>query len=446
MNAVLLCCLLALTVEAAAQEVPVVRVLSPADGAREVDPATTNLRISFSIDMDRDSGWSICGGGSSFPKVEEIAWRDARTLEVRVRLEPGVRYRMPLNCAGSGQNFRSAEGARLAPVPWSFRTRDDRVADADRQAANGTALERLRALIADEYSYRDRVVADWDAVFAAHRDGIVRAASAGTFVLRCADLLAAAEDPHLWIGERGERGATYTPTPPAANYDLAAIARLVPDLQRPNPAVWHGSLVDEEVGRVGYLLIHTLANERQADLLAVPDLLDELAGSCDALILDLRANGGGNEILAMPIAAWFVEGRKVYAGHVRRNPRTGAWDDQQQRVIVGNGPGRRFRGPVAVLVGPQCMSSCEAFVLMMRQAERAVLVGAKTGGASGNPQPHALGDDITVWLPSWRATDAEGLNFEGRGLAPDVEVATTAADFRDGDPVLQRAVELLRAR
>jgi hypothetical protein len=444
MNAVAPLAVLLLAAVAAAQDPPVVRALSPADGAREVDPATTSLTIAFSTDMDRRAGWSICGGGPSFPKIGKIAWRDARTLELQVQLEPGVRYELPLNCAGSGQNFRDTAGARLAPTPWSFTTRDDRVAEPERQAVNAAALDRLQALVEREYSYRDRVVADWGARFAARRDAIVRAATEATFALRCADLLAAAEDPHLWIDVGGQRIPTDPRRSPAPNVDLAALARELPGLERPNPAVWHATFKTAELGEVGYVAVHTLASERQRELELVQDLLGEMAGRCAALVLDLRTNGGGNEALALPIAAWFVEGRRVYAGHRTRNPETGSFDRHQQRGIEGHGPERCFRGPVAVLIGPQCMSSCEAFVLMMRQAERAVLVGARTRGASGNPQPHELGNGVTVWLPSWRATDADGRPFEGVGIAPDVEVGADAS--RGGDPVLRAALARLGAR
>lgn len=423
---------------------PAVAALVPADGSLDVDPATTELRVTFDRDMDRNAGWSVCGGGITFPKVDSIAWRDARTLVLRVRLSPDTRYVLPLNCEGSAQRLRDAGGQRLAPTSWSFATSDLATADPTQRARNEASLEVLRELVATEYSYRDRVVEDWDEPFATARESILAADSDASFARRIGRLLGAARDPHLWIGPREQLAPTFERTAPS-HFALESVERRIEGLHKASDAIWTGRIPDGE-RTVGYLLVRTLDSSAQAALAVAQDALDEFATSCDAIVLDLRPNSGGNELLALPIAAWFVTGTKVYAGCVKRNPESGAWDVRDERRIVGNGAGRRFDGPVAVLIGPRCLSSCEAFVLMMRQAERAVLVGSRTGGSSGNPQPHVLPNGITVWLPSWRATDAGGESLEGVGIAPDVEVRATASDFERGDPVLDAALAALRER
>ena len=423
---------------------PAVAALLPADGSLDVDPTTTELVVTFDRDMDRNAGWSVCGGGVTFPKVDSIAWRDARTLVLRVRLAPDTRYVLPLNCEGSAQRLCDTRGRRLAPTSWSFATSDPTPADPAQRARNEASLEALRELVATEYSYRDRVVEDWDASFAAARESILAAASDASFARRIGRLLGAARDPHLWIGPREQLAPTFERTAPSL-FAPESIERRIGELRKASDAVWYGRIRDGE-RTVGYLLVRTLESSAQAALAVAQNALDEFARDCDAMVLDLRPNGGGNELLALPIAAWFVTGTQVYAGCVKRNPESGAWDVRDERRIVGNGAGRRFDGPVAVLIGPRCLSSCEAFVLMMRQAERAVLVGSRTGGSSGNPQPHVLPNGVTVWLPSWRATDADGECFEGVGIAPDIEVRATASDFERGDPVLEAALAALRER
>jgi len=90
------------------------------------------------------------------------------------------------------------------------------------------------------------------------------------------------------------------------------------------------------------------------------------------------------------------------------------------------------------------MSSAEAFLLMLKQAPKATLIGARSFGASGNPQPHPLANGVTVFLPSWKAMLPDDTMFETVGISPTVEVKTSPADFARRDPVLERAVELLR--
>ncbi|HEY3245235.1 MAG TPA: S41 family peptidase, partial [Phycisphaerae bacterium] len=105
-----------------------------------------------------------------------------------------------------------------------------------------------------------------------------------------------------------------------------------------------------------------------------------------------------------------------------------------------NDPEKRFTGRVVVLIGPANMSSCESFILMMKQSPDCTLVGERTWGSSGNPKPHKLCNAVTVYVPSWQDMLPDGTLLEGRGLEPDVKVPTTPRDFESDDPVLKRAL------
>jgi hypothetical protein len=354
---------------------------------------------------------------------------------------------MPLNCSGSSQRLRTAKGVRLPETAWSFTTQpSDETATADQQARNATALDAAVRAIDTHYSYRDRVVTDWPALFAAARDHLLTAPDDRRFASRLAAALAPARDLHLWVDGPGGRRPSFR-QPVARNVDPAALPRLVADFHQLNSAVWTGRFAGADPGGdIGYLALLTFAGEREAEVREGLDALDELR-DCRALVLDLRMNGGGNELLARLYAAWFAEEPRVYARQVTRNADTGAWDVVgERRLGAANRPPRRYDGPVFALIGPGVMSSAEAFTLMLRQCHDVTLVGAPTLGSSGNPQPCPLQNGVALWLPSWRALDADGKPLEGRGVEPDVAVANSRESFRDGDPVLARALELARAR
>ena len=97
-------------------------------------------------------------------------------------------------------------------------------------------------------------------------------------------------------------------------------------------------------------------------------------------------------------------------------------------------------------MGPANMSSCEAFLLMMKQVSDCKLVGAASYGSSGNPKPVDLGNGVTVYLPSWKALRPDGTCFEGQGLDPDFIVNVTPAELETADPVLQAALLLVGPR
>ena len=90
------------------------------------------------------------------------------------------------------------------------------------------------------------------------------------------------------------------------------------------------------------------------------------------------------------------------------------------------------------------MSSCEAFLLMMKQVPGCKLVGERSYGSSGNPKPTDLGNGVTVFLSSWKAMRPDGTCFERKGIAPDFPVETTGTELLSRDPVLETALKLLR--
>ncbi|MBI5850670.1 MAG: Ig-like domain-containing protein, partial [Planctomycetes bacterium] len=252
-----------LAVPLAAQgDAPKVLRLEPEHGARDVDPARKELTIAFDRDMDTAHGWSLCGGGQSFPTCTAFAWRDARTLVVTVGLRPGQRYEIELNCATSSQSFRDTAGRVLAPAPWSFTTsgKPEPVTPLTREQ-NAAAVDELLRLVTVEYSHKDRVVDDWPARFGAQREGLLDATEKMVFAARAATLLGAAQDPHLWLAVERRIVPSFrrAATP---NFDGKALRLALPGVEAVNPAVWRATIESSGM-RIGYLAVTTLARGRE---------------------------------------------------------------------------------------------------------------------------------------------------------------------------------------
>lgn len=100
--------------------------LNPMNGAMDVDPKLTEIRVTFNVAMG--GGFSWTGGGSDFPKAPEGKdpyWTDDhKTCVLPVALEPGKTYRFGLN-SPSFKNFQSSGGVPLDPVRITFTTRND---------------------------------------------------------------------------------------------------------------------------------------------------------------------------------------------------------------------------------------------------------------------------------------------------------------------------------
>jgi len=97
--------------------------LDPSNGATEVDPAVTELRVVF--DRPMAEGWSwVREDGATFPVMAgKAGQRNERTeAYLPVALEPGREYVVWLN-SESHLDFRDPQGNPLPPLRWSFRTR-----------------------------------------------------------------------------------------------------------------------------------------------------------------------------------------------------------------------------------------------------------------------------------------------------------------------------------
>jgi Peptidase family S41 len=419
---------------AVAQERPQVLELSPPHLATGVATATQGkLTVTFDRDMDQAT-FGVCGGGPSFPKVVRKHWPDARTFVLEVELEADCVYALDLACAGSA-GFRSTDGQSLRPHAWRFATRGQALPEG----AAALTAERLFRAIERNYSYRDRLGIDWSDIAQTHHDALLSAPDGAALALRAAEVLANAQDPHISVRWNDATIGTWQRTA-VANVDLRSVQKTFPKLDRIGKV---GLRATTEDG-IGYVHVATFAREQRDDFDLLIEAVRQLR-SQKALVLDLRANAGGDETLARRLAAFFVRGEKVYAAHRVRDPEApDGFRPREDRTVRGNQEPDVFEGSVAVLTGPMCMSSCEAFLLMMKQAEKAILIGADSYGSSGNPVPHTLHPGLQVMLPSWQALRPDGTMFEGEGIAPHIHVPTRPEQLADSDPILQEALQRLR--
>lgn len=414
-------------------ESPTVLSLTPAHLAAGVGAETTECVVRFDRDMDRKA-FAVGIGGPAFPRVTQSGWRDARTFAMRVELEPDHVYVLDLSAPGTN-GFVDKAGQRLEHTPWRFATAGPPIARAE---AERTATTLFR-LLAEQYSYRDRLGIEWSDFQTRSIERIATAGNMSALVLEIANVLAVPQDPHITLGF----GATTLPTfqPNAIlNYDERGLRAVLPGVQ-PIGSIGMQARTDDGIG---YLQIRSFARESVEEFNLCITALRAMK-SCTGVVIDVRTNTGGDEALARRIAGFFVDGQKTYAATRTRDPRApGGFTERQDRIIRPNPEAETFRGPVMVLMGQYDMATCESFLLMMLQAPKVELIGSRSYGSSGNPRPYLVAPGITVMLPSWQALRPNGSCFEGEGIEPTVPITATPAAFVTGDPVLEEALARLR--
>jgi Bacterial Ig-like domain len=103
---------------------PVVVKTVPKAGTAEVDPKLTEIKVTFSKDM-QDGSWSWATlSEESFPKVDGKPkyLADKRTCVLPVKLEPGKTYAIWVN-SEKFDNFKDTGGRSAVPYLLVFKTK-----------------------------------------------------------------------------------------------------------------------------------------------------------------------------------------------------------------------------------------------------------------------------------------------------------------------------------
>jgi C-terminal processing protease CtpA/Prc len=140
----------------------------------------------------------------------------------------------------------------------------------------------------------------------------------------------------------------------------------------------------------------------------------------DALIIDLRRNGGGHGEMVQWLASYLLgpEPRSLSGEYSREG------DATTQRWSLPYVPGARFGAekPVYVLTSRQTFSAAEGFAYDLQALKRATVVGERTAGGAHPYENVRLDTHFVLWLPVARSVNPlTGTNWQG-GVRPDVEV------------------------
>ena len=185
------------------------------------------------------------------------------------------------------------------------------------------------------------------------------------------------------------------------------------------------------------------------------DLIDAMdLSAVEGMIIDLRYNLGGSEAVMRPIVASLIDSAaeappKIYysysAAHLPWGKEPVSWKTQRGRVEPREG--RRYLGPLALLIGPCTHSSAEDMVIELAQAGRCVTVGEPTAGGAGGSLSFPLPGGGMFQVSTFKSTWPDGTEYMNAGIVPDIFVSPSLRDILSGaDPVLETALRALKER
>lgn len=423
----------------------------PAFADCEVDSGFTAIIFTFNQDM---SGGYTIGNSPDLPEITgKLSWVDAKTLSVPVRLYPNKRYSLVLNNVSSSKGFANTSGILLNPEALLFRTKPYGQNTPNQDAAlNKKAYQEFRNFFPKEYSYASLKGIDWNDVLERSRNELENARSAPVFALKLVKLLRLAQDPHLTVVADGETLATKLRDVVEYNYYYQAVLNRLKEVKVGGGSLNFAGVVDN----VGYISIGSWATDLNTLQYKAPRDTTSSASSFDEvlteltkfpnIIVDVRANTGGNDIFARDFASRFIKEPKPYEKVMSFNEQTGLFDKELYHVLNPSAKQINYSGNIYVLSGPSVFSSNESFILMMKQVPNAKVVGMTTYGSSGNPIPHTLSNGVTINLPSWQAYTLDGRLIEGNGVEPDMEIKTTKADFLTNDALFESVLNMINKK
>ena len=96
-----------------------------------------------------------------------------------------------------------------------------------------------------------------------------------------------------------------------------------------------------------------------------------------------------------------------------------------------------------LLVNSSTFSAAEDFTVLFRNAGRGKIIGTPTGGSTGNPISIDLGWGYSGRICTRHERLADGTEFIGIGIQPDIVVEETESVITGKDNVIEEALKLL---
>ncbi|MET0657809.1 MAG: S41 family peptidase [Steroidobacteraceae bacterium] len=136
----------------------------------------------------------------------------------------------------------------------------------------------------------------------------------------------------------------------------------------------------------------------------------------DAVIIDLRGNGGGSHSAVRYLVSHFLDG-----GILDMTFLEGSLPPEQSRTLEYLPAGRLPGIPLYVLIDGGSASAAEAFAYDVQQFKLGDLVGSKTVGAANNPELLPIAPAFVLGISTARPVHpVSNGNWEGIGVEPTV--------------------------
>jgi hypothetical protein len=175
-------------------------------------------------------------------------------------------------------------------------------------------------------------------------------------------------------------------------------------------------------GNVGYVKFDMFADPNICGPTATAAM--NFLANVDAIIFDLRENGGGDPKMVAFVSSYLFSSRTHLNDLWTRKT-----NHTEEYWTSADVPGKRLDGkPAFVLTSKGTFSGAEEFTYNLKNLKRATIVGETTGGGAHPVAGHRIDDHFMIGVPFARAINPiTKTNWEGTGVEPDVKVPAADA-------------------
>lgn len=178
-------------------------------------------------------------------------------------------------------------------------------------------------------------------------------------------------------------------------------------------------------GNIGYIDFRFFAETSVGDASATAIAAMNFLAHVDAIIFDLRHNGGGSPSMIQLISSYlFDEPVHLNSFYIRKTNET------QQFWTQGHVQGKKLINvPVYVLTSSFTFSGAEEFTYNIKNLKRGTIIGETTGGGAHPVEGHTFENlPVLVTVSFGRAVNPiTNTNWEGTGVEPDIKVTSDQA-------------------
>lgn len=180
--------------------------------------------------------------------------------------------------------------------------------------------------------------------------------------------------------------------------------------------------VEQLPGNVGYVKFNFFADPEVCGPTASAAM--NFVANTDALIVDLRENGGGSPDMVAYVTSY------LFTTRTHLNDLWTRRTNENREYWTRDVPGVRFgdQKPIYVLTSKNTFSGAEEFTYNLKNLKRATIIGETTGGGAHPVSGHKIDEHFVIGVPFARAINPiSKTNWEGTGVEPDVKVPASEA-------------------